>query len=199
MRIIYSKSGQPTASLVDDEKSVIDFNAYWVTCKDIQEANYLLAIINSDALYEAATPLMNKGQFGARDLHKHLWKLPIPEFDPGNLQHQVVAEAGAWAAMETQDRLSDLREQYGDKLTVTIARRELRKWLRNSQVGAVVESAVEDLLGWPEDATPEAVARRKEREERYGLSDGGVDSATVVRASRAVRDHELATGETGRW
>ena len=28
------------------------------------------------------TPLMSKGQFGARDLHKHLWKLPIPGVRP---------------------------------------------------------------------------------------------------------------------
>ena len=34
------------------------------------EAYYLLAIINSDALYEAVTPLMPKGQFGSRDLDK---------------------------------------------------------------------------------------------------------------------------------
>ena len=55
---------------------------------------------------------------------------------------------------------------------------------------AAGDAAVEDLLGWQENATPEAVARRKEREERYGLLGGGVDSATVIRASREVRDHE---------
>ena len=64
----------------------------------LQEANYLLAIINSDTLYDAVTPLMNKGQFGARDLHKQLWKLPIPEFDGGNPLHASLAKAGERAA-----------------------------------------------------------------------------------------------------
>ena len=199
IRVVNSQGGQPTAALLRDDNALVDEALYWITCKDMREAHYLIAIINSHALYQAVEPLMSKGQFGARNLHKQLWKLPIPEFDACDLQHQIVAEAGAWAALEAQDRLSELREQYGDKLTVKIARREMRNWLRNSRVGAVVESAVEDLLGWPENATPEAMARRKKREERFGLSGGGVDSATVIRASREVRDHELATGETGRW
>ena len=140
---------------------------------------------------------MNKGQFGARDLEKHLWKLPIPEFDAGDFMHQAVAEAGSWAALEAGHWLEDLRQEYGERLTVTIARRELRKRLRNSLVGAVVEGAVENLLGWPEGATEEALARRAERDERYGLS-GGIDSGTLIRVNRQLRDYELETGRTGR-
>ena len=77
---------------------LVDSKLYWVTCKNLKEANYLLAIINSDALYEAAQPLMSKGQFGSRDLHKHLWKLPIPEFDPKQKLHVAIAKAGERAA-----------------------------------------------------------------------------------------------------
>ena len=122
---------------------------YWITCKDIQEANYLLAIINSQTLYEAVTPLMSKGQFGARDLQKHLWKLPIPEYDGGNGNplHAKIAEAGATAAAGASQQLERLRQERGSKLTVTVARRELRKWLRASEEGAAVEAAVGELLG----------------------------------------------------
>ena len=84
VRVLYTKSGKPTATLLNDDDAVIDHKLFWIACKDVQEANYLLAIINSDTLYESVMPLMAKGQFGARDLQKHLWKLPIPEFDPGN-------------------------------------------------------------------------------------------------------------------
>ena len=197
-RILYSKSGQPTASLVTDNQAIIDFNAYWVTCRNEQEAHYLLAIINSDTLYQAVTPLMNKGQFGARDLHKHLWKLPIPEFDAGDFKHQAVAEAGSWAVLEAAHRLEELRQEYGERLTVTIARRELRKLLRNSRVGAVVEGVVENLLGWPEGATDEALARRDARDKRYGLM-GGIDSGTLVRTNRQLRDYELMTKQPAKW
>ena len=90
-------------------------------------------------------PLMPKGQFGARDLHKHLWKLPIPEFDPGKGQHVAIAKAGEEAARGAAQQLERLREQR-DKVTVTVARRELRRWLRESPEGKAVERVVGRLL-----------------------------------------------------
>ena len=104
-----------------------------------------LAIINSDALYELVTPLMSKGQFGARDLQKHLWKLPIPGFDAGNPLHVAVSEAGEAAAAGAAKQLERLRQER-DRVTVTIARRELRKWLRESPEGQAVEDVVGRLL-----------------------------------------------------
>ena len=78
VRIVHTQNGVPTAALVADSKALVDTKLYWIICKTSDEAHYLLAIINSDALYQAVQPLMPKGQFGARDLHKHLWRLTIP-------------------------------------------------------------------------------------------------------------------------
>ena len=125
---------------------MVDYKLFWVTCKNSEEANYLLAIINSDALQEAVRPLMSKGQFGARDLQKHLWRLPIPEFDPAQKSHTAIAKAGATAAAAAKKKLAELRGQRSDELTVTIARRELRKWLRTSPEGRAVENSVGRLL-----------------------------------------------------
>ena len=147
VRLAYTTSGQPTAAVLRDGTCLAESVLYWVTCKDTEEANYLMAIINSEVLYESVQSLMPKGQFGARHLHKHLWKLPIPEFDAGDFRHQAVAETGARAAAAASDRLSQLRQQYGERLTVTIARRELRKWLRASAEGRAVEGEVGRLLG----------------------------------------------------
>ena len=147
IRVAYTKSGEPTAAILQDDEVIVDHLLFWITCRDVQEANYLLAIINSQALYEAATPLMSKGQFGARDLHKHLWKLPIPEYDPSNPQHAAISAAGERAAEGAARQLERLRQERGPKLTVTIARRELRKWLRESEEGAAVEAGVGRLLG----------------------------------------------------
>ena len=146
IRLAYTSAGQPTASVIQDDNILVDYKLFWVTCKNIEEANYLLAIINSDALQEAVRPLMSKGQFGARDLQKHLWKLPIPEFDPAQKLHATIAKAGAAAAAGAGKQLAQLREQRGDRLTVTIARRELRKWLRTSTEGEAVEDSVGRLL-----------------------------------------------------
>ena len=146
VRVVYTKSGEPTAALLEDSQALVDHLLYWIPCRTIDEANYLVAVINSHALKEAVKPLMSKGQFGARDLHKHLWKLPIPEFDTSNKLHTAIAEAGATAATGAGTMLEGLRERRGDKLTVTIARRELREWLRHSTEGEAVEDYVGKLF-----------------------------------------------------
>ena len=147
IRVVYTRSGIPTAALLPEDQTLVDTTAYWITCKDTKEANYLLAIINSDALQVAVTPLMSKGQFGARDLHKHLWKLPIPAFDAGNARHVELAAAGEAAAAAVAEQLAALRSARGQSVSVTIARRELRAWLRGSAAGARVEAGVGRLLG----------------------------------------------------
>ena len=145
-RVVYSGSGAPTAALLEAAEALVDFSLFWIACKDAQEAYYLLAIINSDALYEAVTPMMPKGQFGARHLQKQLWKLPIPEFDADDPLHAEISDAGRAAAAGAAQRLSELRAQRGDNVSVTIARRELRAWLRTSPQGATAESTVTRLL-----------------------------------------------------
>ena len=146
LRVVYTKSGAPTAALLPDDDAIVDHLLFWIPCKDLREAHYLLAVINSGALYEAVAPLMSKGQFGARDLHKHLWKLPIPEFDPANPAHAAVSKAGEAAARGAADQLAALRAERGGDVTVAIARRELRAWLRASNEGRAVEEAVSALL-----------------------------------------------------
>ena len=152
VRVVYTKSGEPTAALLHDSGPLVDHLLYWIPCRTIDEANYLVAVINSDALREAVRPLMSKGQFGARDLHKHLWKLPIPEFDSARELHVTIVKAGATAAAGAGKKLEELREKRGDKLTVTIVRRELRTWLRTSDEGTVVEKVVGELLAKKRDA-----------------------------------------------
>ena len=94
-----------------------------------------------------AIALCLKGQFGARNLNKQLlWKLPIPEFDADDPLHAEISDAGRAAAAGAAQRLSELRAQRGDDVSVTIARRELRAWLRASPQGAAAESAVTRLL-----------------------------------------------------
>ena len=146
VRVVYTKSGIPTAAILYDDGTILDHKLFWITCKDFQEAHYLLGIINSDTLYEAVKPLMAKGQFGARDLQKHLWKLPIPEFDGGDALHADISAAGKAAEAGAARELARLRGER-ERVTVTIARRELRKWLRASAEGRRVEAVVKELLG----------------------------------------------------
>ena len=67
------------------------------------------------------------------------------EFDPANPLHVAISEAGETAAAGAAKQLAQLREQR-DNVTVTIARREIRKWLRESDEGKTVEEVVGKLL-----------------------------------------------------
>ncbi len=144
-RVAYTSSGRPTAAIISDPTAVIENSLYWVSCDSEQEALYLLAIINSDALRKRVEPLMPKGQFGARHLHKHLWKLPIPAFDPANADHIEVSEAGAAAEKAAERELKTIIAD-NEQTTVTAIRKEIRSWLDTSPAGNSVEGAVENLL-----------------------------------------------------
>lgn len=131
---------------------VIDYKLFWIKCSSWQEANYLTALINSTTLENRLKPLMSKGQFGARDVQKHLWRLPIPEFDPDESLHLEIAEAGADAALGAESVWREIeveRRAAGKSVSVTIARREIRAWLAESAEGKRVEALVERLLSPP--------------------------------------------------
>ena len=97
----HNSSGRPTATLIQDDGVIVDHLLYWVACQNVQEAHNLPAIINSEYPYEAVENLMPKGQFGARHLHKHLWKLPIREFNANNSLHVSISDAGRKAVEGT--------------------------------------------------------------------------------------------------
>ena len=145
IRVVYSSSGVPTAALLHDDDAVVDYTLFWVSCSDEREANYLLAIINSQTLYEAVEEFMAKGQFGARHLQKHLWKLPIPEFDSDEQLHIDISKAGQAASKGVVEQLAQLHQER-ENVTYRITRRELRKWLADSEEGRTVETLVGELL-----------------------------------------------------
>ena len=121
-------------------------------CKNWTEADYIVAIINSNTLESQLEPLMPKGQFGARHVQKHLWRLPIPEFDSSDTLHLEIAEAGAEAAIGAEAVWREIeaeRRVAGKSVSVTIARREIRAWLAESAEGKRVEALVERLLSHP--------------------------------------------------
>ena len=146
IRVVYAGWGAPTAAILTDDDHIVDYKLFWISCKDFQEANYLLAIINSEFLAAAVNQYTTPNWAGkTRDLQKHLWKLPIPEFDQNSALHRSVAEAGEAATTGAVREVARLHAAR-DRVTVTIARRELRKWLQSSPEGQAVEYVVAKLL-----------------------------------------------------
>ena len=145
VRIVYTSAGRPTATLLTDDDALVESKLFWIACRNTQEANYLLAVINSTTLFDAVAPLMNKGQFGARDLQKALWRLPIPQFDPRRRRHSAVADAGK-AAGDGAGKLFDALRAENPNINSDDARSALRQWLAESDEGRAVEDAVGRLL-----------------------------------------------------
>lgn len=145
-RLLYTTSGRPTAVVLDDPDPLIDTTLYQVRCHTREEGDYLAAVLNSNALLAAVKHYMPKGQFGARHVHKHPWRLAIPEYDGGEGLHRELAEAGAEAAREASARLAALRESREGAVDDKLARRELRGWLEASALGARIESLAARLL-----------------------------------------------------
>lgn len=146
IRVAYAGIGRPTAALLREPLVVADYALFWIACNSPHEANYLLAVINSNVLEEAVIPLVTPNWAGkVRNLQKHLWRLPIPEFDPESDLHQAISEAGMAAAEGAAAVLAELRETR-DSVSTRIARSEIRKWLAESPEGHQVESLVGKLL-----------------------------------------------------
>jgi len=89
VRVAYAKAGTLFASaIIQDSRAVIDHMAYWATARSMDEARYLLAILNCDHLRRQIAARQSKGQGGARDFDNLIWELPIPEFSARDPLHQ---------------------------------------------------------------------------------------------------------------
>ena len=147
VRIAYTTSGRPNAAIITDAKGILDTKLYQVSCRDLEEAYYLLAIINSITLEKAVAPFQAKGQLGERDLHKHPWKLPIPAFDPAESNHAALAALGKTAAAEAAAVIEGLAAMENRPLTSAKARAQLRnEWQPVSPTAQAIEERVRELL-----------------------------------------------------
>ena len=95
---------------------------------------------------------MSRGLYGARDLHKHGWKLPIPRYRAANPLHARLAALGAEAEAECRQmiREHDLLSQPAGAAQSRKARNLLRhSWQLHSDVARDIEQSVADLLSDP--------------------------------------------------
>lgn len=149
IRLVYASSGHPTAAVLSGAEPVLDYTLFWVRCESPAEAHYLASVINTRTVEHAVARWMPKGQFGSRHLQKHLWRLPIPAFDPVECLHVELATMGAEAETEAAERYAALcseRAAAGRMTSINTVRSELRAWLRESSLGRRIDGLVERLL-----------------------------------------------------
>src|SRR5207248_1101201 len=97
VRLLYSASGTlPAASVLRDMSSVVEHSVYWAAL-DETEAQYLMAIFNSEAARSLVASMQARGQWGARHFDKLMFELPIPKFNPTDPTHRELAADGMHA------------------------------------------------------------------------------------------------------
>jgi len=139
-RLIYNKSGMHlVAAKVKNPRAVIAGGLYWATMNSEDETDYLCVIMNSAATTEALRPFMSYGK-DERDIHKHVWQLPIETYDPQNPIHaRLVALA---RAAQTIAAAFEVKED----LHFAATRRHIRERIEASEAGEEISRIVEEML-----------------------------------------------------
>ncbi len=142
VRVLYTASGTlPAAAVLQEDRALIEHKLYWARIRDMGEARYLTAILNSEALRRRVAPRQSRGQWGARDIDKLLVSQPIPRFAAKSNLHRELAEHA-----EHAERVAAAVPLPADLHFVT-ARRRIRDALSEDGVAGATDRLVDKLLG----------------------------------------------------
>ncbi|MBN9563183.1 MAG: N-6 DNA methylase [Alphaproteobacteria bacterium] len=140
-RVLYTASGtRLSACRISASDAFVYHGAYWAAVRGANEAGYLLAIINSNAVLSKITDLQPHGQKDKRHFDNLVWTLPIPEYDDTDPLHRDLAAAAAHA--ETVAASVALQ----DAQHFTAKRRAIRAALVADGIAAEIETMVDALL-----------------------------------------------------
>lgn len=145
LRVVYAASGMHvSAALVSDPHIIIEHAVYWAAVPTEAEGHYLVGILNTPSLTELVRPHMSYGK-DERHIDKHVWKLPIPSYDPTDDLHREISEL----AHSLTEEISGYRFRTANFVTT---RRDLRAFLASSESGRRLDDLVAALLGRHEDS-----------------------------------------------
>ena len=98
VRVICAASGTlPAAAVLSEREAVLEHALYWAATGK-REAQYLTAILNSEAARSRVAAMQSRGQWGARHFDKLMFELPIPLFNVNDPLHRELAAAAERAA-----------------------------------------------------------------------------------------------------
>jgi hypothetical protein len=141
VKVVYTKAGTLlSAAVLDDPRVVVDHKAYWAAARDVEEAHYLVAILNSATALNRVIPMQSRGWRDPRDFDNLVWELAIPEYDRRQPLHVELADAAAHAepvaaAVALQESAHFMRQ-----------RRAIRDALTEDGIAATIDGLVNRLL-----------------------------------------------------
>lgn len=140
LRVVYNAAGMHVAAAkLHDPRGVVNTKLYWCTVRSEAEADYLCAVLNSPVTTEFVRPLMSYGK-DERDIHKHVWELPIPEFDPQNAVLNRLSQLGALASQVAS------RVPAREGIHFAAARRDIRNAISEDPSTVEIDQLVYELL-----------------------------------------------------
>lgn len=127
------------AAVVTDQAAVIEHKLYWGPATSLDEANLLIAILNSIILTMAVRLLQGRGEHNPRDFDKYIFQLPIPLYDPRDSAHKLLVE------------LAERSEQIAANVDLPTVRfetqrRRIREALVDDGVSVDIDATVKALL-----------------------------------------------------
>jgi SAM-dependent methyltransferase len=140
IRVVYNKSGNYlVAAIIRNSSAVIGQQLYWCSTTDIDEARFLVAILNSSYVTTSVQHMQSRGESTPRHFAKVPFRLPIPAFNPTNVEHRHLVDlAGQAGRLAEEVPLPDL--SFEDQRTY------LREELVKYGIGAEIDAAVKALL-----------------------------------------------------
>ena len=91
LKIVYTASGTNVAAvLLEDPEGIIDHKLYWFDVSNKNEGLYLEGVLNSSCLMDKIRDLQSQGQFGPRDIHRHILKPSIPNYNSKKQLHNNI-------------------------------------------------------------------------------------------------------------
>ena len=140
LRVIYNTSGMHVvAAKVKNRRALVSSDLYWATVSGEAEADFLCAVLNAPATTETVRPLMSYSK-DERHIHKHIWQLPIPQFDAANPAHQRIVEI----AKILEQRVAEFA--VSDTLHFAATRRHIRELLEATEEGQELNDIVFEML-----------------------------------------------------
>jgi len=141
LRVVYNKSGMHICcAKLRNRRAVVINGLYWASAASEGEADYICALLNAPATTELTRPLMSYGK-DERDIHKHVWELPMPLFDPNNPVHGRIAQLGA--ALENV--VADFKIDAAIHFAAT--RRHIRDFVMETAGGKEANELAFEMLG----------------------------------------------------
>ena len=141
LRVLYTKAGtRLSACWLEDDDVVVDHKAYWSATNSLEEAAYVVALLNTTIVLDRVKDLQPVGQRDPRDFDNLVWTLPIPEYDPAEALHRDLA-AAALHASEIAARV-----ELPNAAHFTNKRRLIRQALVADGVAETIERLVDALL-----------------------------------------------------